>query len=93
MVGWGGRDLRRAWPVNLCTVSRELLGDGENPSHPAWASVQKGTTLELRSSCRGQNRGGWGLEGAEGPVSALPTGQTCSLSPGGARPPASPLPC
>lgn len=41
--------------------------------------------LELRSRCRGQNRGGWDLGGTEGPATAacasgLLTGQQCSLS-------------
>lgn len=48
--------------------------------------------LEGRSSWRGLSRGGWGLEGAEGPATAacaseLLTGQQCSLSQGGAQPP------
>lgn len=52
----------------------------------------EGDKLEGRSSWKGLSRGGWGLEGMEGPATAacaseLLTGQQCPLSQGGAQPP------
>lgn len=87
VVGWGSRALGRSVVLCLCTVSREPKGDG-TPSHSCLGlRVQKGKMLELRSRCRGQNRGGWDLGGTEGPAtvacaSGLLTGQQRSLSRG-----------
>lgn len=49
VVGWGSKAWGTAWSVCLC-ASRELKGEGRNPSHSCVGLfVQKGKTLEFRS--------------------------------------------